>query len=198
MPNIPIGGARQRGMERFRTVIRAQYGAELAAAIAAYTPALPAGFVCPPPAAAGVFISRTTDPDEAVRNHGAVITMAPGSARRPVQRYTGGPTEFKIQTTLEIDVAVSFEAQMQPTPVASGGLDLEEDELLHLMGELHSAALINCLHKYAPDSDTIHDLELVDDYPPEILDGKRGVFGLVLVTFRVTQFVLVPARRALP
>jgi hypothetical protein len=193
----PIGGARQRAMERLRLVLREQYAVELAASIAAYEPALPSTFICPPPEADAIFISRTTDPGEAVRNHGVIITMAPGSSRRPRERYTGGPASFKILTELEVDVALAYDTDMQDVPIV-GGVPLEEDELMHLRGELYSAALINALHKYACAGEIIHDIELVDDYPPEVLEDKQGVWGLVMITFRLTQFVLVPSRRRLP
>lgn len=193
----PIGGARQRAMERFRLVLREQYAVELAASIADYKPALPGTFICPAPTSDAIFISRTTDPGEAVRNHGVVITMAPGSSRRPRERYTGGPASFKILTELEVDVALAYDTEMQDVPVIDG-VPLEEDELMHLRGELYSAALINVLHKYACVAEIIHDIELVDDYSPEILEDKQGVWGLVLVTFRLTQFVEVPSRRRLP
>lgn len=197
MPSLPLGGARQASMERLRLVLRAQIAAELTAAITAYDPTLVAGLVCPAPAADAIYISRTIDPAEAVRNHGVVITMAPASARRVVQAYSCGPAEQRVNTTQEVDVALLFQAEMQD-PIEVAGVKIEQDELMHLRAELYAAALINCLHKYACDADTIHNVELLDDYPPEILDDKRGVWGLCMITLRITQIVTVPQRRALP
>ena len=197
MTMIPIGGARSAAMERLRTICRAQYAAELAAARAAHLPALPGGFVCPAPTADAVFISRRIDPIEAVRNHGVVLAMAPASARRPIGTYSCGPLELKVHTTFEVDCAVIFQAEMQDAPLV-GGVELEGDELLHLMAELHSAALINTIHKYHFDGLAIHDVRLVDDYPPEITQSREGVWGMAMTTFEITQIVKVPKRRALP
>ena len=197
MSSLPIGGARQAAMERLRLVLRSQIATELTGAIAAHNPALVAGLVCPPPAEDAIYISRTVDPAEAVRNHGVAITMAPASARRIVQAYSCGPTEQRVHTTQEVDVALVFEAAMQED-IEVAGVPIEQDELMHLRAELYAAALINCVHKYACDADTIHNVELLDDYPPEILDDKRGVWGLCMITLRLTQIVTVPQRRALP
>lgn len=197
MASLPIGGARQAALERLRYVLREQLASELTAAITAHNPALVATLAQPAPTDAAIYITRTIDPAEVVRNHGVAVTMAPASARRIVETYSCGPTEQRVNTTQEVDVALVFEAEVQDA-LEVGGVEIEQDELMHLRAELYAAALINCLHKYACDNGTIHNVELLDDYPPEVFDDKRGVWAAAMITLRITQIVTIPQRRALP
>jgi hypothetical protein len=191
MAQISIAESRRLALERVRTVLAAQLGAEITASVAATSLALE----CPAPT--GLFLQQTIDYTATARAHSCFVVIAPDAPRRIVQAASGGPSTYKA--TSELDVAIALAYQYRPqAPVSVGGVPLQADELMLRRGEVYLSALLNCLHKYLCDQVAVHDLTPISDVADVIAEDGFPAWGVAQLTLTLTQLLAIPQRRPLP
>ncbi len=188
---VEIAHARRLALERVVEVIRTAFATELA------TIATAANLdYCPAPEPRHVLRTDPDTPEFLDRvNANVVCWVFPDQGRDFWTPRSEGPTSFKMDSDVRIDVVILFKAALVDMPTGEDSTKSIQsfEERMWRRAMVYSGALLHTVTKYAKDGASIHTILPVDDDAVPLFDEEqKPMWGLAYVSFGVKQILSVP------
>jgi hypothetical protein len=204
MARIPIARARRWALDRLVRVLREEYATRLAAEAEAH------GLVdLTAPEPEHIFRIAPANAETIIANADAWVSIYPSSPVAPAaQRGSAGPGGYCLDVAMDVTALLVFREPIMEMPAAVArpdGVDPEalesidlNAELLALLSDVYTGALVHTLLEYGQGGQAIHDIALVADESQVLTNDAGDLFGAASVVVRVTQRATVPNKKPLP
>ena len=204
MARIPIARARRYALDRIVRVMREQYADRLAIEADAHGLV---GVSAPEPE--HIFRIAPANSETIIANADAWVSVYPSSGMAPAsQRGSAGAAGYCLDVGMDVTLLLVFREPIMELPAsvarpdgvdpdALEALDLNA-ELLALLTDVYTGALVHTVLEYSQGAQAIHDIELVRDEAQVLTNEAGDLFGAASVVVRVTQRTTVPNKKPLP
>lgn len=205
MASIPLARARRYALDRMVRVLREEYANRLAIEAAAQGIA---NLTAPEPE--HVFRIAPANAEAILANADAWVSVYPSSGTSPTgTRGSAGPDGYCLPVSMDVTALLIFREPIMDMPAqvarpdgvdpgALEAIDLHA-ELMALLTDIYTGALLHTLLEYSQDGSTVHDIAYVSDEARLLTNEQDGsLFGSASAVLRVTEKTLAPRKQPLP